>query len=454
MTPDRAADAARFRRETRADPADRVAWHNLAAAEGDLGRQAEAEDAARRAISLGIPAPETRLVLARALLHQGHLDEAEQAFEQALAISPAYAQAHRDLAQLRWMRSGNVAEALRALDRSLGKDPGEPGLHLVRSIVLEFVERRQEALEAAREGLRLLPADLQLLRQAAHLSSLLGDSLAVPLALRAVAASASERGAELTLCEALLGAGRVREAEVLAGRLCTEQPHDQLAVALRSTAWRLLRDSRYEALHDYAALVGAEVIQTPRGWSHLADFLRELATELEGLHQFRAHPFQQSVRGGGQVTLDGPALDLPTLQALFASIHLSIDHYLRRVGLGADPFRARNSGAARIVGSWSVRLRSGGHHTDHVHPRGWLSSAFYVDLPPAVVAGSGQPGDRAGWLRLGCPGVATKPPLSPDGFVKPVAGSLALFPAYLWHGVEPFDDSHPRLTVAFDALPA
>jgi hypothetical protein len=31
---------------------------------------------------------------------------------------------------------------------------------------------------------------------------------------------------------------------------------------------------------------------------------------------------------------------------------------------------------------------------------------------------------------------------------------LALFPAYMWHGVVPFEDERPRLTVAFDVVPA
>ena len=38
-------------------------------------------------------------------------------------------------------------------------------------------------------------------------------------------------------------------------------------------------------------------------------------------------------------------------------------------------------------------------------------------------------------------------------YVKPESGSLALFPAYVWHGTEPFASDEPRLTVAFDVVP-
>ena len=103
----RVADAARLRAALAAQPTDRVSWHNLAAAEGDLGHAAEAEAAARRAIELGITAPETRLVLARALQSLRKLDEAESMFKKAIALRPVYADAHRDLAQLIWMRTGS-----------------------------------------------------------------------------------------------------------------------------------------------------------------------------------------------------------------------------------------------------------------------------------------------------------------------------------------------------------
>ena len=105
----RAEDAARFRQAVNANPADRVAWHNLASAEGDIGRAAASEAAARQAITLGIKAPETRLVLGRALQHLRRYEEAERAFTEAIALRPHYAEAHRDLAQLIWMRT---AEAL------------------------------------------------------------------------------------------------------------------------------------------------------------------------------------------------------------------------------------------------------------------------------------------------------------------------------------------------------
>lgn len=442
MAQDRAADAARARRAVAVDPRDRVSWHNLAAAEGDLGNAHEAARAALRALELGIAAPETRLVLARALQDLNRLDEAECMFEQALALRPLYAEAHRGLAQLRWMRTSSTEAALRALDDALRGSPRDFALHHVRSVALEFIGDKVGALASAETGLTFAPDALPLLRQAAHLCAELGEgSRAVTFARRAAAAAPGLAPVQITVCEALFASGDVAQAEMIAARISANDPLDQHALAFRATAWRLLGDPRYEALYDYERLTYTEIIDAP---------LEELTVDLNALHRYRAHPFQQSVRGGGQLPLNAAELQRPSIRALFERFRGVVERHLARVGTGEDPFRARNTGRYRPAGTWSVRLASGGYHTDHVHQRGWISSAFYVSLPPVMKPEAAH----AGWLRLGRPGITTKPALDPDFRVKPEPGKLVLFPSYMWHGVEPFESDAPRLTVAFDALPA
>jgi uncharacterized protein (TIGR02466 family) len=252
----------------------------------------------------------------------------------------------------------------------------------------------------------------------------------------------------------LLAAGRHREAEAAAAAVVARAPGDQHALALQASAWRLLDDPRYAQLYDYESLVESRPLETPKGWTSLAGFLEELAADLDGLHAFKTHPLQQSVRGGGQLSLQPAELARPLIGALFRSIESSVQRHVSRLGHGPGPLRSRNTGKFAISGAWSVRLRSGGYHADHVHPRGWISSACYIALPAGIGRGEGEPPDRAGWLRLGRPGIVTDPPLSAEHFVKPEAGSLVLFPAYMWHGVEPFASDERRLSVAFDVVPA
>ncbi|HEY0628903.1 MAG TPA: putative 2OG-Fe(II) oxygenase, partial [Sphingomicrobium sp.] len=107
--------------------------------------------------------------------------------------------------------------------------------------------------------------------------------------------------------------------------------------------------------------------------------------------------------------------------------------------------RRRRDRRVRFSGSWSVRLRSGGHHANHVHPLGWLSSALYIALP---ARGRDEPED-AGWLTLGQPDEKLGIDLPPWRKIEPKVAQLVLFPSTMWHGTMPFEDGE-RLTVAFD----
>jgi hypothetical protein len=98
-----------------------------------------------------------------------------------------------------------------------------------------------------------------------------------------------------------------------------------------------------------------------------------------------------------------------------------------------------------IASAWSVRLNSGGFHINHVHPEGWISSAFYVRIP-------GDLQGSEGFLKFGEPGPPTSPHLGEEHLVKPEPGLLALFPSYMWHGTVPFFSKEKRLSCAFDVV--
>ncbi|TYC86895.1 putative 2OG-Fe(II) oxygenase [Novosphingobium sp. BW1] len=51
------------------------------------------------------------------------------------------------------------------------------------------------------------------------------------------------------------------------------------------------------------------------------------------------------------------------------------------------------------------------------------------------------------------PGCTTSPTLEPLAHIRPKPGNLVLFPSSLWHSTEPFYGEADRLTVAFDIVP-
>ncbi|MHB8285374.1 MAG: putative 2OG-Fe(II) oxygenase [Caulobacteraceae bacterium] len=429
-------------------PASAVAQHNLAATLGDQAQFAPAEASALAAFRLGGDAPQTWLVYARALMGQGKLGQAQTAFEQAIRRRPDYVDAHRDLAQLIWMRTEDVAAATAALDLAIQAQPEAPGLDEVKATTLKYAGDDAGAYDVLKAALIRHPENASLRMSAAHAASLAGDPQSgLHHAEAAIALATEAPGPQLMLAELSLAVGDAARAAAVTERLLARNPLDQAALAYRATALRLLGDPRYQP--DYDGLVGVLRMDTPQGWPDLDSYLADLTTALGGVHAFKTHPLDQSLRHGSQASNLMASSD-PVISAFFQAVDGPIRRHLAALGTGEGPVRSRNRGGYDMVGAWSVRLRPGGFHTDHLHPAGWLSSACYIALPDAVQDAN----KREGWLKFGEPGIATAPHLPAERHVAPEPGRLVLFPSYMWHGTVPFTGDQPRLSIAFDLVPA
>jgi tetratricopeptide (TPR) repeat protein len=443
---DEAASA--YARAAALAPESGVAQHNLAGAYGDAQRFAESDAAVRRAFDRGLDAPETWLVHARALQGLDDFDAAEDAFRQAARRRPAYADALGELAQLIWMRTGDAAQALEPLDAALRAHPWDAALSVAKATLLDYAGDKGAAYEVIADAIARQGAAVTLQICAVGLIAATDPQLALMHADTAYNLAPESGPAITSLCHANLAAGRADVASAIAADLRSGWPLDQYPIALAATAWRLLDDPRYRELYDYERLVRAWTLETPPGWSSLTAYLDDLTVRLRALHQFRAHPVGQSVRGGTQTVQALERRDDPVIKALFGILDGPIREYIATLKRDSVVLGARASQAYRFAGAWSAQLQPHGHHVNHLHQMGWISSACHIALPTAVDNG------QDGWLTFGEPGVVTTPRLGPEHFVKPKAGGLVLFPSYMWHGTVPFAGETPRLSVAFDVLPA
>ena len=122
------------------------------------------------------------------------------------------------------------------------------------------------------------------------------------------------------------------------------------------------------------------------------------------------------------------SLDEPVIKHYLAAMDIAVRDYVGRLR-DDDPVGARRAKQSHYSGLWSVRLTDGGYQPNHVHDRGWISSAYFV----SIMAGERPKDPRAGYLKFGEPNRAPAG-CGPEKFVEPQPGMLVLFPSYMWHG--------------------
>ena len=441
---------ANYRRLVAGDPDNPIATHTLAIALNAANQPDEGERVVHQTLRRARPTAALHHTHARSLIELERFDQAELALRECLGLEPHLAEAHNSLAQLIWMRTGNIGEATRVLDQALEKYPHDDALWATKAALLQGAGDARDAytclaIRAAR------PQANPVLLIRAGLAALEFDPVtALSLAEQAMRAQPNNPTARKLLCAAYLGVGDGAKALAECATLLKATPDDQYLIAMQTTALRLLNDPRYEVFCDYDHMVLSQILETPPGWPDLTSFLTELTSRLNTLHNPHGHRLlYQSLRQGTETTQDLSRSEDPLIQALFHAFAVPIARYREHIGQGEDPLRRRNRGASRYNGSWSVRLHSEGFHTSHVHPRVWISSACYIQLPDSMT--EGRTGE--GILSFGAPGMVTMPSLNAELSVRPELGQLVLFPSYFWHGTLPFHSQQPRLTVAFDVVP-
>jgi len=417
-------------------PRDQLIAHTLARAAMEAGLPASAlyEDA----LKLAPGNPDMVLGSVAALMAEGQAQRAEERLRDASFGQPGWSQAHRESMRLRLMLGQSLESASEGFARAVSARPAEPALW-------------HGWISALMEGRRAEEADAVLARARAALPGQpLWAALEPMIAAMRGDADRADRGfaalGRLDRTDLLLGfvrhlfrQGRHAQAlgEALRGLPLPGGRHLWPYVAL---GWRLTDDPRWRWLESDERLVSVIDLPLDEG------FLAALADRLRALHLTVAEPPEQSVRRGTQT--DGPLFSRlePEIRQLKAAVTQAVRQHIAQLP-PADPrhptLAMRRDQPVRYAGAWSVRLTGEGYHADHVHSAGWLSSAFYVQTPDTLDAGT-----QAGWLSLGEVRDLV-PDLPPFRLVEPRPGRLVIFPSVMWHGTRPFAAGE-RLSVAFD----
>lgn len=476
---------AAFERAAELAPRTAQVHYNLGCALQGAGRLEEAVAAYRRALSLQPGLVQAQMNLGTALRALGRRDEAIAAFKQAVALAPGHADAHYNLGHS-LQTAERLEEAVGAYRQAIALQPGFAEAHSNLGNALRDLERLEEAVDAYRRAIELRPRAGQARANLGVALNELGRYREAIAALRqAIDSGAATPATHYNLGRALHEAGRLDEAapayrEALrlranfanaAGQLallhlaqgapdravavCEEflagDAGNTLLLAYKAAA--LTELGRHE---DARALLGIDRFVRPRriappaDYADVAAFNEALAAHVLAHPTLVYAPSRHATRFGRHTgeLLDeakGPIVDLE------AVIRDAVADYIAAMAEEAGhPFPQARPRKWRLT-AWAVVMDSQGHQVPHIHPSGWLSGVYYVQLPEVIAA---DRNDRAGWIEFGRPG--DEVPVRREAEVsllRPEAGKLILFPSYLYHRTIPFEAARQRISIAFDVLP-
>lgn len=197
-------------------------------------------------------------------------------------------------------------------------------------------------------------------------------------------------------------------------------------------------------------LFSTGTLEPPPGWDNIDQFNAAVAEELLN------HPELRYERTGSASELTWRVDSLispaaPLTRLLLECIAKAIGAHIERTDGADHPWIAGRPPEA-VLRSWSVITEGGGFENWHVHQFGWLSGAYYVQIPEAIAQGEGE----AGCIAFGLPSdLAGKGAAAAYGthMVRPQSGVLLMFPSHTYHRTFPHGGRARRICVAFDVKP-
>jgi len=161
-------------------------------------------------------------------------------------------------------------------------------------------------------------------------------------------------------------------------------------------------------------------------------------------------------RGKSDLTLDYKDnnilnLDQPGPNWLRAEVNRLVIDYLR--GIGIDyPVNWQ-------IHAWPNVNRLGDYHDTHNHPHSYLSGTYYVKVPTTKDTAGNRGDVRPGCITFYDPrgaanmvSIKDDPYVDPEHTVRPEAGLIMLWPAFLNHFVHPNLAKETRVSVSFNIV--
>jgi tetratricopeptide (TPR) repeat protein len=329
--------------------------------------------------------------------------------------------------------------------------PDSPGILANLANCLVDLEEPENAIRAYRKALELRPDFIPVQGELGQVYHSLGQlQKAVSCYEKVIGLDSNNGNAYANLASAKGELGEFESSLEAVDRGLSILNHDPRCMVVKSIALHQL-DRKEEA----ARLVDLEWVRSfhlenVQGFGSVASFNQALVEHVTNHPTLAFEPSKHTTKGGQQS--DSLLLgEKGPVGQLEGWIRECVTTYLE--ALPSDPqhpYLSHRPDSFRW-NVWGTVLASGGHQTQHIHPGGWVSGAYYAQLPPAMEAPNDQ---HVGWIQFGG---------APDSWqlrrplplhdIEPKEGMLVLFPSYYYHRTLPFEGGTKRVSIAFDAMP-
>lgn len=306
---------------------------------------------------------------------------------------------------------------------------------------LRLDDQVDEAKKAAYRGLEIDPRNAELLTLLGKLC-LEENEIAKAGHLLRQAFEKDPQYSVLPFCEALIKAGALDEAEKRLSDTVNQSGRTTSSEAL-SYVIKLLRGGKQAPkISEHKKLLQQSQQSGLFDPEEIARLNRELSDCLKAHPALLYEPSNTATAQGRQAAIHN-LLPSRLIDPVIGMLQAEAERYFERHSQHEFmTFRPDNL----TITSWAVVLEKGGYQHPHIHPGGWLSGVYYVD-----VGGEYDDDDNGGTIEFLKPPESLIGEMDPETIaIRPQNGLMLLFPSHYYHHTIAHSSDSERITISFD----
>lgn len=427
---------------------------HLANAHALAGQPEDAANSYKSLLKIAPDTPDIHFNLGVMLFDLNRFAEAAEALGVAAEREPGSVEIHLKLGDA-LDREGQFAAAIEAWQRAISHGLNDIDIHLNIGKRLRILNRIDESITALEKTVRLSPDDTEVLFELQRSMTLNRDFAGAYEILQKIREiEPAYEHLEPASAAAALGAGDAAQALETCETHLSRQPRDCTMLSIKPFILNDLgQETECRQFADYNNLVHMVDITAPDGFDTLEAFNDALAEHILKHPSLRYSPPRATTVNGWQTgeILTEPKGPIAPLERIVRDAFATFQNSITTDG--AHPY---SGDWPKIKGAtmWGVVLKSEGHQVPHLHPTGWISGVYYVEIPDIVLENNKNGEKTLGWLEFGAaPPQIPARQAPPIRLIEPKPGRLVLFPSYFFHRTIPYEADARRISIAFDFNP-